>query len=234
MVHGLGVASSYMIPLAQRLASQFRVYIPEFPGFGESSKPEKVLDVTSMAASLLEWMDIVGVAQPALFGNSLGCQIIVRAIEMQPDVAACAILQGPTVDREARTIRQQVFRLLRDAPHERTAMLGVAIRDYHKAGPWRMLQTLRYALADDVENAVPHVETPVMVLRGTRDPVAPDRWTRELARRLPHSVHRTIECGPHAVHFTMPDEVAAVILPFFEWHLMRTKAEPRRAGLDSR
>lgn len=226
LVHGLGVVSPYMIPLAQRLASQFRVYIPELPGFGESSKPKKVLDVPALAASLLEWMDVVGVVKPALFGNSLGCQIIVRAVETQPGVAACAILQGPTVDPEARTIRQQFSRLLRDAPYERTAMVGIMLRDYLKAGPRRIVRTLQYALADDIENAVLHIEAPTMVLRGTRDPIAPERWTRELARRLPHGLHQTIERGPHTVNFAMPDEVAAVIHPFLEEHLVRAGAEP--------
>ncbi|HYO82090.1 MAG TPA: alpha/beta fold hydrolase [Bryobacteraceae bacterium] len=36
LVHGLGVSSRYMVPLACSLARHFPVYSPDLPGFGEA------------------------------------------------------------------------------------------------------------------------------------------------------------------------------------------------------
>jgi pimeloyl-ACP methyl ester carboxylesterase len=36
-VHGLGLSGRYMLPTAERLAPYFPVYLPDLPGFGDSS-----------------------------------------------------------------------------------------------------------------------------------------------------------------------------------------------------
>ncbi len=41
LVHGLGVSSRYMVPLASNLARSFSVYAPDLPGFGLNSKPRE-------------------------------------------------------------------------------------------------------------------------------------------------------------------------------------------------
>jgi len=41
LIHGLVVASTYMVPTAERIAPFCRVYAPDLPGYGESYKPEK-------------------------------------------------------------------------------------------------------------------------------------------------------------------------------------------------
>ncbi|WP_292510847.1 alpha/beta fold hydrolase, partial [Methylobacterium sp.] len=48
LVHGLGMSSRYMIPLARHLAPHFRVYAPDLPGFGLSDKPHRALTVREL------------------------------------------------------------------------------------------------------------------------------------------------------------------------------------------
>src|SRR5579862_4730067 len=55
LVHGIGVASPYFVPLARRLAPHLRVYAPDLPGFGESSASED-LPVEQLADVLADWM----------------------------------------------------------------------------------------------------------------------------------------------------------------------------------
>lgn len=219
LVHGYGVASSYMMPLAEQLIQDFRVYVPELPGFGESSKPADILDVRGLASALHHWMQEVGVEKPALVGNSLGCQIIVRLLEAMPDAAACAVLQGPSVDRAARSAARQIVRLLLDSRYERTSLGLIIARDYAKAGPRRLIRTLQYMLADDIENALPHVFTPTLVVRGSRDVVVPERWAREVVDRLPNGQYRLIAGAPHAANYSAPHDVARVTRPFLRRHL---------------
>jgi 2-hydroxy-6-oxonona-2,4-dienedioate hydrolase len=52
LVHGYGMSSRYMVPLALELARDFVVYVPDLPGFRRSSKPRKVLDIVELADAL--------------------------------------------------------------------------------------------------------------------------------------------------------------------------------------
>src|SRR5215218_4481513 len=45
LVHGIGVASRFMVPIAEVLAPYHRIFAPDLPGFGESAKPAHVLNV---------------------------------------------------------------------------------------------------------------------------------------------------------------------------------------------
>jgi pimeloyl-ACP methyl ester carboxylesterase len=76
LVYGLVVSSYYMVPTLKRLAAYHPVYAPDLPGFGESEKPRRVLDVTGLCDSLAAWMREIGLERAAPVGNSFGYQII--------------------------------------------------------------------------------------------------------------------------------------------------------------
>lgn len=49
-----------MIPTALKLTAEFRIYVPDLPGFGDSGKPQKILDVPALADWLADWMTAIG------------------------------------------------------------------------------------------------------------------------------------------------------------------------------
>jgi 2-hydroxy-6-oxonona-2,4-dienedioate hydrolase len=110
LVHGMGVSSRYLVPTGARLAPDFRVYAPDLPGFGRSGKPRHVLDVPELADALAAWMHAAGLKCAALLGNSFGCQIIATLAVQHPERVERAVLQGPTVPRDERTIFWQLVR----------------------------------------------------------------------------------------------------------------------------
>ena len=63
LVHGLGVSSRYMMPIAAELADEFAVYAVDLPGHGPSDRPPRTLDVPALAAALEQWMDAAGLAR---------------------------------------------------------------------------------------------------------------------------------------------------------------------------
>ena len=56
LVHGQVISSRYMVPTAELLAPEFRVFAPDLPGFGLSGKPKRVLTVPELADALTGWM----------------------------------------------------------------------------------------------------------------------------------------------------------------------------------
>jgi pimeloyl-ACP methyl ester carboxylesterase len=90
LVHGYGVSSSYLVPLAHALAPSHRVYVPDLPGHGRSPHAPAPLDVPALADALLAALTALDVQRAVLVGNSLGCAIAVEAAVRAPArVAGC-------------------------------------------------------------------------------------------------------------------------------------------------
>ena len=202
-----------MAPTAIRLAEDFRVYALDLPGFGHSSKPEHALGLPALSEVLGAWMTGVGVDRAALVGNSFGCQVIAEFGLRYPDRLARAILQGPTMDGHARTTMRQVARFVRDLPRERVPEYFVNTHDYWRTGLHRGWETFQIALKDRIEDKVPRLVMPVLVVRGQRDPIVSQRWVQELTARLPNGRLVTTR-GAHTPNFSEPDSFASVVRAF--------------------
>ncbi|MEB3283656.1 MAG: alpha/beta hydrolase [Lyngbya sp.] len=214
LVPGAGLSSRYMVPTAEQLAPDYHIYVPDLPGFGESDKPEPPLNLSELADFLWKWMDAVGIEQATMLGNSLGCQIIVEFAVRHPNRLERAILQGPTVDRRARTFGQQLWQLILDAPREAPSQAVIQFQDYSKAGFARVFHTFEMALSDAIEEKLPHVKVPTLVVRGEHDTLVPPRWAEEIVSLLPNSQFVEIAEGGHTLNYKMPEAVARVTRAF--------------------
>jgi 2-hydroxy-6-oxonona-2,4-dienedioate hydrolase len=214
LVHGLGVSSRYMIPLAERLASHRRVYALDLPGFGRSGRPRRPLNITELADALADWIRENGLDGASLLANSIGCQVVVDLAIRRPELVGQIILVSPTVDRQARTVVRQFFRLLLDIPREPLRLPFIALLDYAQAGFGRAAQTFGYALQDLIEDKLPHVSQPTLVVRGERDPIVSQAWVEEVHGLLPESSLVVIAGAAHGVNYNSPEELARVVLDF--------------------
>jgi pimeloyl-ACP methyl ester carboxylesterase len=100
-------------------------------------------------------MDAMQLPSAHFVGNSFGCQILVEfAVRYSPRVDRL-VLQGPTVDPEARTVRPQLGRLIRSSPSEGPGLGWISFVDYAKAGTRRIRFTIRMAMEDRIEEPFP-------------------------------------------------------------------------------
>jgi 2-hydroxy-6-oxonona-2,4-dienedioate hydrolase len=214
LVHGIGVASRFMVPVAELLAPYHRVYAPDLPGFGKSEKPAHALSLVELTDALAWWTREIGLECAAFLGNSFGCQIVVDLAVRYPDLVERVVLQGPTMDPRARTVWQQIARWLRNSPQEPLSHGLISAREYPRCGLRRLIKTFRYALDDRIEEKLPHVRVPALVVRGSRDPIVPQRWAEEASRLLPMGRLAVIPGAPHTVVYDAPLDLARVVRPF--------------------
>lgn len=214
LVHGLVVSSRHMIPLAELLAPYYRVYAPDLPGYGESDKPDRVLNLSEIADALCRWMDAVGIDRATMLGNSLGCQKIVEFAVRHPDRIERAVLQAPTIDRHARNFPEQFLRFLSDSPNERPSLGLIQAYDYWLAGLPRIIRTIQIALEDPIESKLPLVRVPTLVVRGTLDPLVPQQWAEEVVNLLPNGKLIVIPGAGHALNYSAPLELSRVTRAF--------------------
>ena len=213
LLHGLVVSSRYMQPLARSLAPAFSAYIPDLPGFGRSAKPAAVLDVPALADVLGEWIEAHGLAPVTVLAHSFGCQVLSALACRHSGLVRRAIMVGPTVDPKGRTALRQAWRLACDWP-EMIRLMPVVLRDLYDAGLRRFLLTYRHMLQDRIEVRLPHIEVPTLIVRGSRDPVVPQRWAEEAVSLLPSGRLTVVPGAWHAPNFSAPDALVRLARPF--------------------
>ncbi|MGD8200733.1 alpha/beta fold hydrolase [Ornithinimicrobium sp. W1679] len=239
LVHGIGVGHHYLVPLAEALAGHGRterteptgpapiegtepegpartegsggVHVLELPGFGGTPTPPEPLTIEELAAVVVAYVRETGLDRPVLVGHSMGAQVVIEAALQAPHLAGPVVSIGGVVDHGDRSPLRQGLRLLADFALETPAANLAVFRDYVRTGPRRFLETVPTMLDYPTEEAVLQLQSPLLVVRGSRDPVARHDEADQLARLAP--VGRLVEIpGAHVVMFTSPDAVAEEIV----------------------
>ncbi len=131
-----------------------------------------------------------------------------------PERITHAVLVAPTMDPKARSIHQAALRLVLDTPYEPLSFLPVLVREYLAAGLRRTIRTLQYAFADRMEERLPHIQIPTLIVRGARDPIVRQEWTEQVHQLLPDSQLVIVRGAAHAVNFNSPDRLVRIVRSF--------------------
>jgi pimeloyl-ACP methyl ester carboxylesterase len=211
LVHGYGISGTYMLPLARALASSCSAFVPDLPGQGRSDQSRGAADIQSLARALGDWLDASELIRPAFVANSLGCQIVTELAVRRPQRVGPMVLVGPTVDPARRGARHQLICGVRDSAREPFAILALAARGNAAAGIRGLLSTARSALADRIEERLPLIDQPTVVVVGERDGFVGMEWAEQAAALLPRGRLVVVPGEPHAVHYTRPDLIAEIV-----------------------
>lgn len=214
LIHGFVLASRVMAPAAQLLARDFPVYVPDMPGFGESDKPP-VQTLDQLTAWIVRWLDARGIERASFIGNSMGCELIINLAVAHPERVARIVLQGPSVDPDARSYDGMAGRLMKNMIKERSSALNdIARDDYAKATIPRVVKTAFMTFRDEPEKKLPDIAAPVLVIRAGNDPVISQEWAERCASIPPDGRLIVIPGYCHTIHFIAPEIFVDTIRPF--------------------
>ena len=96
LLHGLGATNASMLPTLVALASDYRVIVPDLPGFGDSDKPVRSLHAAFYARWLARLCETLDLDRPHVVGNSMGGRIAVEAGLRYPDLVDRLVLLAPS------------------------------------------------------------------------------------------------------------------------------------------
>jgi pimeloyl-ACP methyl ester carboxylesterase len=193
LVPGLGVAQRYFDGLARELDD-------------ELLRP--TLEQPASVAALAEGLGSQFTRRSLVVAHSLGCQVATALAVRRPELVERLVLIGPTVDPRARSFVRQALRLALDAWYEPPSLVATVVREYVRHGGVRQA---RYAVSDRIEERLPLVAAPTVVVRGANDPICPAGWARTAADLLPAGRLVTIAGAAHAAHASHPREVAEIV-----------------------
>lgn len=208
LVHGSGLSGRYMIPCARELAADFRVYVPDLPGYGESEDPGELLDVPELADWLSAWLHAMGLERAAFLGNSFGCQVIADLAARYPQDVERALLQGPTTPPQERSAFWQFIRWRQNQRYNPDWLGAVTNEAYEQAGLRRMIHNFLLQITDRIEDKAPLIRAPVLVIRGAHDPITTQEYAELIARLCPRGELLVIPQVAHTLVTVAPVELA--------------------------
>lgn len=242
LLHGLGASSYSWRHILPALGERFRVYAPDWPGFGRSQQPwDFDYSVDGFRKWLIAFMDGLGLRRAALVGNSMGGMVSLAAASADPDRVTRLVLLGTPVYAQNRPkflwpLRWPVFgsvyeRLMgpwavsligRTAFVDRSCVTPELVREYGMAlatpaGRHAVAQFIRNAIPPDLEDRVRsygELRVPTLVIVGDHDPLVDVPSAERFARTIPYSGILVIRSCGHAPQEEKPAEVLPALLRF--------------------
>ncbi len=226
LIHGLGMSHRYFGRLKEELGAIGETHVLDLPGFGGTPKPGRTLSVGDYADVIAEAMDAAQLSSCTLIGHSMGAQFVTELAVRRPDLAARVVLIGPVTDPVRAPAFSHTLSLGLDMVLERPMTTLLAAGAYAQCGlPWYFAE-LPIMLEYRLDQRLPLVTRPVLVIRGTRDPIARRDWCARLADASRQGRLVEIPGQAHAAHRAGAAAVGAAIVRFVEEH-------PRASALNT-
>lgn len=213
LLHGVGMSERSQLPLHRALSADATVHSIRLPGFGGAAHPGRDVTIEQMAESLVEVIARTGSPRVIVSGHSMGAQWAVETALRAPDGLVCgAVLIGPVADDRHRTARAQGRALALDGPREPASVNALVVRDYLRCGMRWFARHVRHMVRYATDDRAALLGVPVLLVRGSRDPIAGPEWLARLQRRIPRSAVVEVRGQGHHAQMTAPEEVAVAIL----------------------
>ena len=225
LLHGLGLSSRYLVPLGRRLAALGHdVVAPDLPGFGRSPRDPRLRrpggpDVATQTGHLVAWLDAAGIGRASFFGNSIGAQVGAELAARHPERVDRLVLSGSTPDPRYRRPWKQYPQVLRNMVFEVPGLQPMFQVEYLSTGVARMVQQLVRSCDDPIEQRLPAVAAPTLVVRGRHDRTLRQEWAQEVTRLLPDGRLVVVEGAAHNAHWSAPDVSARLVAGFLAGEL---------------
>lgn len=226
ILHGWNLSGSRYDTLKKILTRRgYRVFAPDFPGFGTEPAPSFPWHVTDYAQFLKAYIKRHGIKNPILIGHSFGGRVALAYLAAHPGASRMLVLTGtpgfsPVAAGKVRfflalaKIGAALFTLpilSRCADAARKLLYRAAgAREFYRA-QGTMRQTFKYIVSDDLLAAMQSVRVACHLIWGADDTVVPLSVAKRMQDVIPGASLTVIPATDHSVPFANPDAFYAAI-----------------------
>jgi pimeloyl-ACP methyl ester carboxylesterase len=218
------------------LARHFSVYVPALPGFGQSARPDWIVDVRDLAAWVTWFVRDVGLPQPLpVIGSSLGGWVAAEIATMNVGLFTKMVLVG------AAGLRPEEGHVWDYFVHGSQEAFAQAFWDPAKAPEyqhyygrvWTPEEELQaeqnrqmaarllwkpYMRSHTLQARLPAVATPTLVVWGRQDAIIPLSVCQSYVRAIPGATAKVLERCGHLPEMEQPDAFVEAVLDFLVPH----------------
>lgn len=232
-LHGAGGAGEMFpggepAPFLAELAQRFEVHVPEHPGYGMQERPEWVDNIHDLAYFYLDYLQVAGLRDVHLVGQSLGGWIALELAVRNTSALRSLTLIGASGVHVKGVPKGDIFLWSRDEfaqrmfrnPEARQAFLARAIPPEQQKAFLRNRETTAL-LAWQPRLYDPHlpkwlhrIGVPTHVIWAEHDEVLPTAYGEELARLIPNARLTVIPDAGHLLYADRPQALAERVREF--------------------
>ncbi|MFC4425506.1 alpha/beta fold hydrolase [Deinococcus navajonensis] len=216
LIHGLSGSSRWWRRNVPALAEAHEVFVLDLAGYGRAWR-QPALGVQAAAQLIATWLEERDMTGVTLIGHSMGGQISLRVAALVPGrvdllVLACASgLLTSTPTRAALNLPRAVL-------VGRPSFVPRIVADALRAGPRNLWRSASDLLRDSVEELLPQIRIPTLVIWGGRDALVPVELGRALAAAIPGAEYHEIPRAGHVVMVDAPGTFNRLVLGFLQSH----------------
>ena len=238
LLHPFPASHEFWLPVAEALASRYRLLLPDLRGHGESEVGEGPATMGKHAADLVRIMDDAQVGRALLIGVSIGGYLLFEFWRKHRDrVAALGLCntKAPADNAEARAGRLQaandvlergsepflqsmIPRLLAKTTREtRPDLVEGALRMMRQMSPEDIAQVLRgMAERPDSVETLKTINVPTLVVTGDEDLLTGINEAEFMRQHIAGSQLSVIPKAGHYSSWEQPGEAAGLIRQFLD------------------
>lgn len=223
--HGWGQSHAAFLPLAQSLAHLGEHKLLDFPGFGQSPKPDEDWDTADYADSIAQIIN-----KPIIWGgHSFGGRVGIRLAAQHPDKVKALILIAGAGLKKKRSLLKALYFKARIGLYKglkKLVPLGLSqdwllsmfgSRDYKNAGA--MHGIFKKTIAEDLSELAAQIKCPVLLIYGEDDKETPPEFGERYHALIENSELHILSGQDHySVLSSGRHQIANLILEFVKTH----------------
>jgi pimeloyl-ACP methyl ester carboxylesterase len=231
ILHGWGSSIKSWLRVQEFLAEKgFKVVVPDLPGFGESSVPEKAWTVLDYKNFIIRFAEKIGLNQFSLLGHSFGGRISIKFAQKHPEKIKSLILcnsSGIKLELDQKTkIIYSLSRLGNTLFSKRLLSkfrkfvkkifyFFLRHKDYVKANKI-MRKTLKSVINEDLLPALSQIKTRTLIIWGEKDDMVPLKAAYIFKEKIPNSELKVFPNVKHSPHKQIPEKLVETINNFLK------------------
>lgn len=216
LVHGLSASSLWWTRNVPDLASHYRLYLVDLPGFGSMSHPRNHFMLDQAAAWLLKWMQALGLQKAHFIGHSMGGYICLWIAAYHPEVVSHLVLVSPAVIARVHTVFGYLLPLLISARHLTLSFFPILLYDALRAGPLTIIQAASDLLTVDVRQELKMVTAPTLLIWGEYDTLVPLSVGYLVREEMKHARFLQLKRTGHVSMYDRYETFNAAVLTFLQ------------------
>lgn len=242
ILHGWGCNLTMYKMLVDTLKDYYTVVSFDFPGFGDSEEPPRgwtMADYTDFTIKLVEYFKC---STASFIGHSLGTRILIRManrdnlsyeIKKMVFIAGAGILSKYADDYIAdyNKFKAKKEKYIREGKTDKLNQLRKnAPLDYAYSSEV-MCECYLSAVSDNLENMLPNVNVPTLLIWGEKDKLTPVSDAKKMEKLIPDAGLVLLKNAEHYPFFDQPYAFKCILESYFEISEPLVKQKRRRFKL---
>ncbi|MFH1656301.1 MAG: alpha/beta hydrolase [Candidatus Nealsonbacteria bacterium] len=229
ILHGWGVGSSKTWKKIQKSISKkgYKVYVPDFPGFGKSGNPTYPWDVTNYMEWVAELAEYLKLGRFSIIAHSFGARVAIKYSANYPKKLEKLVLVGPAGIKIKPSFKIWLINFVAETTNSSKSLrpfrklarkiLFIILRkkDYVKA-KGVMKEVMKRIIGEDLTPYFSKVKTKTLIVWGTKDKMVPVKYSSVFKDNIENSILEIMPKVGHCPHRDKPKKFLKLVIPFLK------------------